>query len=123
MRFDLDGLDLFFPYDYLYKEQYEYMLQLKRAIDQKGHALLEMPTGTGKTVIGEFGVYMARKYNMPAIYTTPIKALSNQKFRDFRARWGDDEIRQVIAVGSWKKQCSTRQGFEFLQRSILGRLP
>lgn len=50
MRFDLDGLDLFFPYDYLYKEQYEYMLQLKRAIDQKGHALLEMPTGTGKTV-------------------------------------------------------------------------
>jgi DNA excision repair protein ERCC-2 len=50
MRFDLDGLDVFFPYDYLYKEQYEYMFQLKRAIDQKGHALLEMPTGTGKTV-------------------------------------------------------------------------
>ena len=50
MRFDLEGLDLFFPYDYLYKEQYEYMLQLKRAIDLKGHALLEMPTGTGKTV-------------------------------------------------------------------------
>ncbi len=50
MRFDLDGLDVFFPYDALYKEQYEYMLNLKRAIDAKGHALLEMPTGTGKTV-------------------------------------------------------------------------
>ena len=50
MRLDLDGLDLFFPYEFMYKEQYEYMLQLKRAIDQKGHALLEMPTGTGKTV-------------------------------------------------------------------------
>jgi DNA excision repair protein ERCC-2 len=50
MRIDLDGLDLFFPYDYMYREQYEYMLKLKRAIDQKGHALLEMPTGTGKTV-------------------------------------------------------------------------
>ena len=50
MRFDLDGLDVFFPYDYLYKEQFEYMLNLKKAIDDKGHALLEMPTGTGKTV-------------------------------------------------------------------------
>ncbi len=50
MRFDLEGLDVFFPYDAIYKEQYEYMLNLKRAIDAKGHALLEMPTGTGKTV-------------------------------------------------------------------------
>lgn len=50
MRFDLEGLDVFFPYDYLYQEQFEYMLNLKRAIDAKGHALLEMPTGTGKTV-------------------------------------------------------------------------
>eukprot|EP01039_Chlorochromonas_danica_P002251 gene2251-2465_t len=50
MRFNLEGLDVFFPYDFLYKEQYDYMLSLKRAIDSKGHALLEMPTGTGKTV-------------------------------------------------------------------------
>jgi DNA excision repair protein ERCC-2 len=50
MRFDLEGLDVFFPYDYVYKEQYEYMLGLKRTLDDKGHALLEMSTGTGKTV-------------------------------------------------------------------------
>ena len=50
MRFDLEGLDVFFPYDKIYKEQYDYMLCLKRAIDARGHALLEMPTGTGKTV-------------------------------------------------------------------------
>lgn len=50
MRFNLDGLDVFFPYDYLYKEQYDYMLHLKRSLDDKGHVLLEMPTGTGKTV-------------------------------------------------------------------------
>ena len=50
MRFDLDGLDMFFPYDYLYPEQFTYMLELKRALDAKGHALLEMPTATGKTV-------------------------------------------------------------------------
>lgn len=50
MRFNLDGLEVFFPYDYLYKEQYEYMLHLKRSLDDKGNAMLEMPTGTGKTV-------------------------------------------------------------------------
>src|SRR3984893_2951832 len=59
----------------------------------KGHSVLvAAPTGTGKTVIGEFGIFMARKYNTRAIYTTPIKALSNQKFGDFRARWGEDEV-------------------------------
>ena len=50
MRFNLDGIELFFPYDYMYPEQYTYMLELKRALDAKGHGLLEMPTGTGKTV-------------------------------------------------------------------------
>src|SRR5260370_32945573 len=35
---------------------------------------------------------MARKLGLRALYTTPIKALSNQKFRDFRARWGDAEV-------------------------------
>ena len=50
MKFNIDGLEVFFPYDYMYREQYEYMLNLKKAIDARGHALLEMPTGTGKTV-------------------------------------------------------------------------
>ncbi len=59
----------------------------------KGHSVLvAAPTGTGKTVIGEFGIFMARKHRQRAFYTTPIKALSNQKFRDFRARWGDAEV-------------------------------
>jgi hypothetical protein len=35
MRFDLDGLDVFFPYDRMYEEQYNYMLELKRALDAK----------------------------------------------------------------------------------------
>jgi DNA excision repair protein ERCC-2 len=50
MRFDLDGLDVFFPYDRLYEEQFRYMRALKQALDAGGHCLLEMPTGTGKTV-------------------------------------------------------------------------
>ncbi|KAH8071320.1 ATP-dependent DNA helicase [Aureococcus anophagefferens] len=49
MRFQLDELDVFFPYDALYPEQFTYICELKKALDAEGHALLEMPTGTGKT--------------------------------------------------------------------------
>ena len=50
MRFDLDGLDVFFPFDRIYLEQHQYMRSLKQSLDAGGHCLLEMPTGTGKTV-------------------------------------------------------------------------
>lgn len=50
MRFDLDGLDVFFPYERIYLEQHRYMRALKQSLDAGGHCLLEMPTGTGKTV-------------------------------------------------------------------------
>jgi DNA excision repair protein ERCC-2 len=48
MKFVLEGLTVYFPYEFLYPEQYRYMLELKRALDAHGHACLEMPTGTGK---------------------------------------------------------------------------
>ncbi|KAK9823916.1 hypothetical protein WJX72_006337 [[Myrmecia] bisecta] len=50
MKVNIDGLTVYFPYEYIYPEQYRYMLELKRALDAKGHCLLEMPTGTGKTI-------------------------------------------------------------------------
>ena len=50
MIFNLDGLTVYFPYDRIYEEQYRYMRSLKQSLDAGGHALLEMPTGTGKTV-------------------------------------------------------------------------
>ncbi|KRY32952.1 TFIIH basal transcription factor complex helicase XPD subunit [Trichinella spiralis] len=49
MRIDVDGLSVIFPYEFIYPEQYYYMLQLKRTLDARGHCLLEMPSGTGKT--------------------------------------------------------------------------
>uniref|UniRef100_A0A3Q2CP82 General transcription and DNA repair factor IIH helicase subunit XPD n=1 Tax=Cyprinodon variegatus TaxID=28743 RepID=A0A3Q2CP82_CYPVA len=49
-RLNIDGLLVFFPYDYIYPEQYSYMLELKRTLDAKGHGVLEMPSGTGKTI-------------------------------------------------------------------------
>ena len=45
MKLNVDGLLVYFPYDYIYPEQFSYMVELKRALDAKGHALLEMPSG------------------------------------------------------------------------------
>ncbi|KAH8862277.1 General transcription and DNA repair factor IIH helicase subunit XPD [Schistosoma japonicum] len=49
-RINIDGLLVYFPYEYIYPEQYHYMIELKRTLDAKGHGVLEMPSGTGKTV-------------------------------------------------------------------------
>jgi len=70
----------------------DFQLQAIEALAHGHSVLVAAPTGTGKTVVGEFGIFMARKTGQRSFYTTPIKALSNQKFRDFRARWGDDEV-------------------------------
>jgi DNA excision repair protein ERCC-2 len=50
MLFLVEELEVHFPYPRIYPEQYKYMLDLKHALDAKGHAMLEMPTGTGKTI-------------------------------------------------------------------------
>ena len=50
MRFQVEELEVTFPYPRIYPEQYAYMLELKRALDARGHSMLEMPTGTGKTI-------------------------------------------------------------------------
>jgi ATP-dependent RNA helicase HelY len=70
----------------------DFQVEAIRALANRHSVLVAAPTGTGKTVVGEFGIFMARKYNSRAIYTTPIKALSNQKFRDFSKRWGDGQV-------------------------------
>ncbi|KIM33127.1 hypothetical protein M408DRAFT_325951 [Serendipita vermifera MAFF 305830] len=50
MKFEIDELPILFPYDRIYPEQYKYMCDLKRTLDAPGHCVLEMPSGTGKTV-------------------------------------------------------------------------
>ena len=54
--------------------------------------LVAAPTGAGKTVVGEFACFDAVRGNAKAFYTTPIKALSNQKYRDLVSRYGDDQV-------------------------------
>jgi ATP-dependent RNA helicase HelY len=54
--------------------------------------LVAAPTGAGKTVVGEFACHDAIENGGKAFYTTPIKALSNQKHRDLVARYGEDRV-------------------------------
>jgi DNA excision repair protein ERCC-2 len=50
MKILIEDLIVVFPYPLVFNEQVEYMTSLKRTLDSQGHGLLEMPTGTGKTV-------------------------------------------------------------------------
>ncbi|HVY11403.1 MAG TPA: DEAD/DEAH box helicase [Mycobacteriales bacterium] len=60
---------------------------------ERGHGVLvAAPTGAGKTVVGEFAVHLALQRGAKCFYTTPIKALSNQKFNDLAERYGADQV-------------------------------
>ncbi|CMD41612.1 ATP-dependent DNA helicase [Mycobacterium tuberculosis] len=60
---------------------------------ERGHGVLVCaPTGAGKTVVGEFAVHLALAAGSKCFYTTPLKALSNQKHTDLTARYGRDQI-------------------------------
>lgn len=54
--------------------------------------LVTAPTGTGKTLVAEYAIWRARQHNQRVIYTTPLKALSNQKYRDLCTLYGSDAV-------------------------------
>src|SRR5690606_12303995 len=59
----------------------------------EGHSVLvAAPTGAGKTVVGEYAIYQALRENRKAFYTTPIKALSNQKYSELVNRYGAQKV-------------------------------
>src|SRR5881227_714832 len=54
--------------------------------------MVAAPTGTGKTLVAEYAIWRAQKRGQRVIYTTPLKALSNQKYRDLRTIYGFDAV-------------------------------
>src|SRR4029453_11182669 len=70
----------------------DFQLRACREIEDGRGVLVAAPTGSGKTIVGEFAVHLALETGRKAFYTTPIKALSNQKFNDLVARYGSDQV-------------------------------
>ncbi len=62
------------------------------ALEAGRSVLVAAPTGAGKTVVGEFAVDLALRQGEKCFYTAPIKALSNQKFRDLSERYGAERV-------------------------------
>ncbi|HEY9642212.1 MAG TPA: RNA helicase [Coleofasciculaceae cyanobacterium] len=83
------GLDLnaLFPF-----ELDDFQRQAIAALDADQSVVVCAPTGSGKTLIGEYAIHRALSRGKRVLYTTPLKALSNQKLRDFRERFGADQV-------------------------------
>ncbi|MEM7092920.1 MAG: DEAD/DEAH box helicase [Actinomycetota bacterium] len=62
------------------------------AFDRGDSLLVAAPTGSGKTIVAEHGIEASLAAGAHTFYTSPIKALANQKFRDFRERYGHDNV-------------------------------
>jgi ATP-dependent RNA helicase HelY len=70
----------------------EFQILACEALEAGHGVLVAAPTGSGKTLVGEFAVHLALREGGKCFYTTPIKALSNQKFHDFAERYGADRV-------------------------------
>lgn len=70
----------------------EFQMQANDALEAGDNVLVAAPTGAGKTVAADFAIYLAQTRNVKAFYTTPIKALSNQKYHDLVDQYGTDKV-------------------------------
>ena len=70
----------------------DFQVSAMEALDDGRSVLVAAPTGSGKTVVAEYAIHLARGRGRKAFYTTPLKALSNQKYGDLVARYGASEV-------------------------------
>ena len=81
----------------VFAQQYQFDLDAFQlgactSIDAGRGVLVAAPTGAGKTVVGEFAIFQALHHGTKCFYTTPIKALSNQKYAELVERYGSEKI-------------------------------
>ncbi|WP_370152746.1 DEAD/DEAH box helicase [Streptacidiphilus sp. EB129] len=82
---------------FAFRELYDFPLdgfqiEACEALEAGSGVLVAAPTGSGKTIVGEFAVHLALAEGRKCFYTTPIKALSNQKYADLVKRYGPDKV-------------------------------
>lgn len=79
----------------MYKFDFElddFQKEAVKYIDEGKSVVVCAPTGAGKTCIAEHAIHRALQDGTKVIYTTPLKALSNQKFSDFGRKYGEDKV-------------------------------
>src|SRR5918999_3063108 len=86
----MDAVDRFrarypFPLD-------DFQVEACRAISAGSSVIVSAPTGAGKTLVAEFAIHLAVDQGRRVAYTTPLKALSNQKFADFTRAYGEEAV-------------------------------
>ncbi len=69
-----------------------FQLEAIDALNQGHSVVVSAPTGSGKTLVGEYAIHRALAHGRKVFYTTPLKALSNQKLRDFREQFGAERV-------------------------------
>lgn len=70
----------------------DFQLRACQSIEAGRGVVVCAPTGAGKTIVGEFAIYAALDRGGKCFYTTPIKALSNQKYHDLVEDYGEDRV-------------------------------
>ena len=68
------------------------------SVDAGQSVLVSAPTGAGKTLIAEYLISKCMKQNRGVIYTAPIKALSNQKFREFQEQFPGQAASKLMSL-------------------------
>jgi len=83
-----------------------FQLEAIDALNQGQSVVVSAPTGSGKTLVGEYAIHRALAHGQKVFYTTPLKALSNQKLRDFREQFGVENVGLMTGDFSVNREAS-----------------
>ena len=94
------------------------------ALDGGQSVLVSAPTGSGKTAVADYGVALARAAGRKAFYTTPLKALSNQKFGDLTSAYGAGQVGLLTGDVSYRPEAPVVvMTTEVLRNMLFARAP
>ncbi|MEL7141820.1 MAG: DEAD/DEAH box helicase [Cyanobacteria bacterium J06643_4] len=84
----------------------DFQLDAIAALNQGESVIVCAPTGSGKTLVGEYAIHRALDMGKRVFYTTPLKALSNQKLRDFQEEFGEENVGLLTGDSSVNRDAS-----------------
>ncbi len=70
----------------------DFQIQACKHLERASGVLVAAPTGAGKTIVGDFATFLSQRQGKRIFYTTPIKALSNQKYSEFIEKYGESKV-------------------------------